>query len=359
MKYLFLIHSSSINGATNAVVFFINYLLNKGEIVHYITLDNKSLILAEKGGIQINEKYFTKQKNIILSFFTPWFYSNKRKIIKEKYDFLYANTIVTLRLALEVKKNSPSSRLILHLHEMETIIQQSFNDFVCYDKYITCYIVVSNYTKHYLLSIGICPSKITLINECSMVPKVNKIEYPTIATYNVVMVGEAHWRKGDDIFLLIAKKTILLNSDIHFYWVGRVDPYRKIILDQDMKKLEISSNVTFISEVSNPQDYVAKMDLFILTSREDPFPLAAIEAGMLGLPIVCFDKATGLEGDIKATGGEVVPYLDIDGMSRSIIKFYENRSDILNNKKYIMDYFEKFKPEIICEQLYNVITENR
>ncbi len=38
-------------------------------------------------------------------------------------------------------------------------------------------------------------------------------------------------------------------------------------------------------KVMHHDDWLSKMDLFILSSKEDPFPLPAIEAGMLGLPI--------------------------------------------------------------------------
>ena len=355
MKYLFVLHSTSINGATNSIVFFIEYLLNKGHEIDYISLDDLSLQIVNLNLKKIDLasiKRIQNRKERFLNFVLSKLY---KKTKNKKYDFLYANTIVSLKLAIDLKKNMPSMKLVLHLHEMETIIKQTLNKFEQYNEYISSYIVVSKFTKQYLLDLGISNNKIFLINECSAIPTVNTLDFKLTNEFNVVMLGEAHWRKGDDIFLLIVKQVVEINCDIHFYWIGKVEPYRKVILEQDINKLGISSNVTFIEEVKNPQDYLAKMDLFMLTSREDPFPLAVIESGMLGLPIICFDKATGIQDDILNVGGDVVPYLDINAMSKSVIQFFENKESITLKKNETKEYFNKFSPDRICEQLDGVL----
>ena len=46
---------------------------------------------------------------------------------------------------------------------------------------------------------------------------------------------------------------------------------------------DLPSNMEFFDETTDPLPLVAGADLFLLTSREDPFPLAALEA-MAGQP---------------------------------------------------------------------------
>ena len=46
---------------------------------------------------------------------------------------------------------------------------------------------------------------------------------------------------------------------------------------------------------------------------------------MLGVPIICFEKATGTSEVLSKGGGFVVPYLDIYEMAKKIIKYYENK----------------------------------
>ena len=53
-------------------------------------------------------------------------------------------------------------------------------------------------------------------------------------------------------------------------------------------------------------------DVFVLTSREDPYPLACLEAATLGKPIVCFEQAGGMPEFVEKDCGTVVPFLRPD-----------------------------------------------
>ena len=361
MKILFLIHSTKTNGATNYAVNLINYLTSKSIQVDYVSLDNNPIpnLLSKRISLDFEKKYtinFHNIKNYFLrrDLLTKFDLSVVR-FINENYSLVYANTIANLRLSVRIKMRKPTIKVVLHLHEMETIIKQNFEDMSYYDGYIEKYIVCSVYTLKYLLSLGINESKICLIDACADIPVLSNSKIQVTDFFNVVMVGEAHWRKGDDLFLLVAKKTIIENSNIHFYWIGNIEKNRKIVLQEDIKKLGLSNFVTLIEEVPNPNDFVSLMDVFVLTSREDPFPLVAIEAGMLGLPIVCFQSSTGLEEDIRLSGGEIVPYLDIDKMAESLLKIKKNHQHYLDTKDQRIDYFQRFNPERICEEIYKEI----
>ena len=361
MKILFLLHSTATNGATNYAINLVNYLFKRSLTVDYISLDNQLL-----PNLPSKRVYFNFEKKIQYTLLNLKNFFLKRDLLtrfdvsilnlrNENYSLIYANTIANLRLAVSFKLRMPTIKVILHLHEMETIIKQNFEDISYYDGYIEKYIVVSVYTKQYLLSLGVKESKISLIDACADIPILSNSKIQVTDFFNVVMVGEAHWRKGDDLFLLLAKKTVLQNSNIHFYWIGNVEKNRKIVLQEDIKKLGLSNFVTLIDEVPNPNDYVSLMDVFVLTSREDPFPLVAIEAGMLGLPIVCFQSSTGLEEDIKRSGGLIVPYLDIDKMAESILQVKKNHQYYLDTKDQRKEYFQRFNPERICEEIYKEI----
>jgi glycosyltransferase involved in cell wall biosynthesis len=63
---------------------------------------------------------------------------------------------------------------------------------------------------------------------------------------------------------------------------------------------------------------MTRFHIFALTSREDPYPLVVLEAGLSGVPVVCFQGAGGAPELVEADGGVVVPYLDIELMADSI-----------------------------------------
>ena len=90
------------------------------------------------------------------------------------------------------------------------------------------------------------------------------------------------------------------------------------------------------------------LDIFLLTSREDPFPLAAIDAGILGMPIFCFDKATGIAEVVDSSF--VVPYLDVEEMANRILAF----THILKKDTFFSrenaEIFKSFSPvRISCD----------
>jgi glycosyltransferase involved in cell wall biosynthesis len=73
-----------------------------------------------------------------------------------------------------------------------------------------------------------------------------------------------------------------------------------------------------------PADYMAAADVFVLTSREDPYPLVCLEAAALEKPIVCFEGGGGTPEFVEADCGFVVPYLDIIGMADRVISLLDS-----------------------------------
>jgi glycosyltransferase involved in cell wall biosynthesis len=57
------------------------------------------------------------------------------------------------------------------------------------------------------------------------------------------------------------------------------------------------------------------MDVFALTSREDPFPLVMLEAAARRLPIVCFEASGGGPEFVGNERGYIAPYLDTTAFS--------------------------------------------
>lgn len=85
-----------------------------------------------------------------------------------------------------------------------------------------------------------------------------------------------------------------------FAAVAKKDPQARLLLvgdGQDMEKIRqmteekgLAEKVIFTGAVSNVQDYLQAMDLFIFPSLFEGFGIAAIEAITNGLPVVASDK---------------------------------------------------------------------
>jgi glycosyltransferase involved in cell wall biosynthesis len=71
-------------------------------------------------------------------------------------------------------------------------------------------------------------------------------------------------------------------------------------------------------------DYFAAMDVFVLPSREDPFPLVCLEAAAAGRPIVCFENAGGMPEFVEDDCGFVVPYMDIEAFAERLTRLIDD-----------------------------------
>lgn len=122
-------------------------------------------------------------------------------------------------------------------------------------------------------------------------------------------------------------------------------------LEKKVQNLHLSDAVTFLGNVSNPQDYYQAMDVFVLPSFSEGLPLVMIEAQASGLPCVV---STGVskEADMKA-----VPILwkslsdDVESWKDAILSYKERPRvdgseavrragfDISDTAKWLSDFY--------------------
>lgn len=138
--------------------------------------------------------------------------------------------------------------------------------------------------------------------------------------------GNAEWRKGNDLFITLARQVIGRASEqpIHFVWVGIPPSPLYDDLSLDIRKAGLSERVHLIAPTPDVLRYMSRFDVFVLCSREDPYPLVVFEAGLSNVPVVCFDGAGGAPELVEADGGFVVPYLDLDAMSTQTLQLLQN-----------------------------------
>lgn len=138
----------------------------------------------------------------------------------------------------------------------------------------------------------------------------------------VLGVGYADLRKGFDLFLQLRNQIRQSDGQVHFAWVGGVDPSLREWLDQEIRRAESSGAFHMLGFRSDMQALFSASDVFALTSREDPFPTVALEALSVGVPVVSFAESGGIPGFmVRERVGAVVPYCDVAAMARAIERF--------------------------------------
>lgn len=80
----------------------------------------------------------------------------------------------------------------------------------------------------------------------------------------------------------------------------------------------LGAEIYCLPPTRQPQQFFAGLDAFCLPSREDPFPLVALEAASQGVPVVCFKGAGGAPELVSTTAGICVEWGDLEAMANAL-----------------------------------------
>ena len=90
-------------------------------------------------------------------------------------------------------------------------------------------------------------------------------------------------------------------------------------------KLGVGEYVRFIGFVANPYAWMARAELFLLSSRWEGFPTVAAEALAAGAPLVLSDCKFGPRDVIEpGVSGELVPVDDVDALATKLAQLIAN-----------------------------------
>jgi glycosyltransferase involved in cell wall biosynthesis len=176
-------------------------------------------------------------------------------------------------------------------------------------------------------------------------------------TVVVMGAGYVQMRKGVDLFLDCAAHLLRSKQGKpwRFVWIGHgYDPdadigYSVYLADQ-IRRAGLEGSFCFLEELTDIEAAYEQADIFMVSARLDPLPNVAIDAITKGLPLLCFDKTTGIADVLKRHGLErecVVPYLDSGAMAQRVRKLIESkehrRSVGKRLKKVANDLFDMSK----------------
>jgi len=153
------------------------------------------------------------------------------------------------------------------------------------------------------------------------------IEKKLTASFIVGAIAQPQWRKGTEIFILVAAQVFKNKPDaaIQFAWMGGLKHYMNYMeMAHDIERMQLKDKVLLIETTAEIHLLLDNADLFFLSSREDPYPLVVLDAASAGVPTVCFKNAGGAPDFVAEDAGTVVDYLDIEAMADAIIHYYDN-----------------------------------
>jgi glycosyltransferase involved in cell wall biosynthesis len=341
VKILFILHEAQLTGATLAlyrIAFWLKHntnitmsfiLLEKGELYENLT----------KLGKVVNWPYYNKTsisfKKIIIHKIFKKYNQNQilRHLLRENFDIIYFNTIVSSRVATMF--SDFKAKKVWHVHEIELATKTIGENYLKAHYLFDIIIANSKSTESYLQSKKIESSKIhvfypiintfEITNQCK--DSISKSFEDNVKNSFVIgSSGTAMERKGIQAFIITSKiiQEIYPNNNFKFVWVGSIGHQEKTMVEYDIEKAGLKDKVYFLGLKNNPYPYYLKFDVFVSTSKEESFGLSLMEAASLKKPIICFDNTGALCELVKNAENIVVPYLDVNKLANEIIKLSKN-----------------------------------
>ncbi len=259
--------------------------------------------------------------------------------IEKQPDLIYSNTVVNGPFLLELKNQYRHCPVVTHIHELQQSIERWASGPIM-EATITStdyFIAVSKQVKKNLeTSYAVSSKQIFEVQPGIPISSVfpnQKLRSQQQAELGIKEgqficfgCGSTDWRKGPDLFVETAKHIVMNNSSARFFWIGGKNFQDVPNLEERIQEWGLQENIQFIGERISPREYFALGDIFFLSSREDPFPLVALEAADAKLPIVCFEGAGGVPEFVANDAGIIVPYENTKAAAVAVNLLINNRA---------------------------------
>ena len=387
-KILFVGHDANRAGAQHLLLHLLTYLKGAGFQTGLVLVENGPLLEEfEKVTtvFQVNrQKVYTKPKSsyqkVIRRIQSTYLTdedpgSNKVELLNEirshHFDLIFSNTIAngaTLKVL-----SALGLPFVCYVHELETSIRiyTKKEDLEYQIKNALLIICGSTAVRDNLISShGLNEQKASVLNSLidtrSVLSALKKVSKTSVKSKlgipeNALVIGgcgNSEWRKGIDIFILVAREVLKTNPVAHFIWVGisnNDSDFKNI--SHDIDKMGISQNIHLIPPCANYLDYVCIYDIFVLTSREDPYPLVILEAGLNKIPVICFAGSGGSPDFVGRETGCVVDYLDVAGMANVILNLGADVSEMARLGEIFYKRANLHDVEILVPQMLSLLSQ--
>lgn len=139
--------------------------------------------------------------------------------------------------------------------------------------------------------------------------------------------GEAQWRKGTDIFFMLAIQCRQTHPDTIFVWIGdgvnHEDFHFGVWLEKHMQEAGVDApggNAFYLPAGPSYMDLCRGADILFLSSRFDPLPNVVFDAAKAGCGVIIFENGSGFDDPAYLSTGLVrkVPHGDLRQTAEAI-----------------------------------------
>lgn len=307
----------------------IGLILGGGELIDHFLQASTSLVVADR--VHMTDGELDRVIADITS--------------RRPLSFAIANSVESRRVLKPLKVAGVPTVSLVHEFSADTRPRSAFPDLLSlstrtvFSTKATLEDVASDFWLYPSSSIHIAPQGKCVVPASSHAPKETANEKAWLKQnlrpqgvdrkFLVIGVGTISLRKGVDLFFDCA--TIIKNEPggerFQFVWIGD-DPYPEgafslsLFLADQFKRASLEPQMKIVRATSQIELAYELANVLIISSRLDPLPNTATEALTAGLPVLCFEKTTGIAHFLSENGlGDlcVAKYLDTRDLARKVL----------------------------------------
>jgi glycosyltransferase involved in cell wall biosynthesis len=273
---------------------------------------------------------------------------------KIKPDIIHTSFLRENFLAIIAGRVSGVKGIFSSVHRIEpkTKIQAFFNKL--YSNGLTKFIVTSRVAEKYLLNEGVNKGKIVLVyNGIELPPE--KINPKTKKDkVSIGFIGRLSEEKN--VSLLLKAISGLKDKDrVEVLIVG--DGPERGRLEKESEELSVDKLVSFKGYSDNPSQYYKKIDVLVLPSKIEVFPMVVLEALSYEVVVVSSDVGGVSEVIVDKENGFLFESQDFEGLTEIITNIINNPDMVNKISKNALLSAKNFSSKIMYEKTRKLYLE--
>ena len=137
-------------------------------------------------------------------------------------------------------------------------------------------------------------------------------------------VGRITGDKGINELLSATQNLLKTYNDIYVLFVGEFD--KKYSISRELLEWSKSDkHIIYCGATSNAEKYYAAMDCYVMPSYREGFGLTVVEAGAMGLPVICTNIPGPTDAIVDGVTGIVIEKQNVCELENAIKKLYSDR----------------------------------
>ncbi|MCD6219722.1 GT4 family glycosyltransferase PelF, partial [Candidatus Calescamantes bacterium] len=371
-KVLRVLPSLEMGGVEKTLISLLPHLEEKGFTVKVCTLYRKDILAKEleKIGIPVINIGMRARIDIDLKYLRGIFHLAEF-IRKEKFHIVHthlyrANTPGRIAAIL-----ARVPIIIANEHNVDSwkrFSQRRMDRFLA--KFTDKIIVVSNEVKKfYVNEVGIPDDKLEVIyngvdlkrfeKDFDKKKKRKELGLP-LSSPLVGTIGRLQLQKDHKTFLKASSLILKKFPKVHFLIVGGGSLRKE--LENFTRNLKIEKNVHFLGERKDIEEILPLMDIFVLTSKREGFPITVLEAMACSIPVVATSVGGTPELIEEGKTGFLIPPENPHILSEAIINLLKNEELGKEMGKYGKERVKSFSIEKMVEKtefLYDKLLQTK